>query len=101
MIRRPPRSTLFPYTTLFRSCGLGLVWWSSGGKQVGEFLEVDLVAGRGYEEEHPGRLGPWVEEGVRAAGGNEHETSPSAPEYRGAAPPLPRAPVPALLALRL
>src|SRR2546425_7844043 len=25
MIRRPPRSTLFPYTTLFRSEGLGLV----------------------------------------------------------------------------
>src|SRR6202453_391161 len=24
MIRRPPRSTLFPYTTLFRSFGLGL-----------------------------------------------------------------------------
>src|SRR5258708_29835002 len=23
MIRRPPRSTLFPYTTLFRSCGCG------------------------------------------------------------------------------
>src|SRR5690349_23092388 len=23
MIRRPPRSTLFPYTTLFRSCLLG------------------------------------------------------------------------------
>src|SRR3712207_7779210 len=23
MIRRPPRSTLFPYTTLFRSCGAG------------------------------------------------------------------------------
>src|SRR3712207_8358804 len=23
MIRRPPRSTLFPYTTLFRSCGSG------------------------------------------------------------------------------
>src|SRR3712207_9574655 len=31
MIRRPPRSTLFPYTTLFRSHGLGLsdaaVFW--------------------------------------------------------------------------
>src|SRR3712207_7531941 len=26
MIRRPPRSTLFPYTTLFRSAGSG---WSS------------------------------------------------------------------------
>src|SRR3712207_8397314 len=25
MIRRPPRSTLFPYTTLFRSIGLNLV----------------------------------------------------------------------------
>src|SRR2546422_2959937 len=24
MIRRPPRSTLFPYTTLFRSCRLGI-----------------------------------------------------------------------------
>src|SRR2546430_8700287 len=24
MIRRPPRSTLFPYTTLFRSCALVL-----------------------------------------------------------------------------
>src|SRR3712207_7564603 len=25
MIRRPPRSTLFPYTTLFRSCFVGIV----------------------------------------------------------------------------
>src|SRR5947209_13449272 len=25
MIRRPPRSTLFPYTTLFRSCLAGVV----------------------------------------------------------------------------
>src|SRR2546425_7399731 len=25
MIRRPPRSTLFPYTTLFRSLGLALM----------------------------------------------------------------------------
>src|SRR5256885_12080081 len=24
MIRRPPRSTLFPYTTLFRSCGIAV-----------------------------------------------------------------------------
>src|SRR2546427_7725469 len=26
MIRRPPRSTLFPYTTLFRSRARGRVW---------------------------------------------------------------------------
>src|SRR2546425_1974038 len=29
MIRRPPRSTLFPYTTLFRSLGAGLSGCSS------------------------------------------------------------------------
>src|SRR5258708_20660488 len=27
MIRRPPRSTLFPYTTLFRSAPTGSVWY--------------------------------------------------------------------------
>src|SRR5687768_18093424 len=26
MIRRPPRSTLFPYTTLFRSGAIGWLW---------------------------------------------------------------------------
>src|SRR5438874_10292859 len=31
MIRRPPRSTLFPYTTLFRSIGFGLDGAPSGG----------------------------------------------------------------------
>src|SRR3712207_7004576 len=33
MIRRPPRSTLFPYTTLFRSDDLGPV--DQRGRQVG------------------------------------------------------------------
>src|SRR2546426_3889530 len=32
MIRRPPRSTLFPYTTLFRSAGL---WLALGMNLVG------------------------------------------------------------------
>src|SRR4030066_1989405 len=35
MIRRPPRSTLFPYTTLFRSCPLAcgmkkIIPWATG-----------------------------------------------------------------------
>src|SRR5258708_12031430 len=40
MIRRPPRSTLFPYTTLFRSDSLGIdqllsvIGGSMGGMQV-------------------------------------------------------------------
>src|SRR2546421_7015320 len=38
MIRRPPRSTLFPYTTLFRSLGRG-----SG--QRGRSLSPGLLAG--------------------------------------------------------
>src|SRR3712207_8403717 len=36
MIRRPPRSTLFPYTTLFRSVGQGL--------QVHHLVGVDRLA---------------------------------------------------------
>src|SRR3712207_8712940 len=33
MIRRPPRSTLFPYTTLFRSCAVRDL---GGGRAVGD-----------------------------------------------------------------
>src|SRR2546425_7174229 len=32
MIRRPPRSTLFPYTTLFRSCQLGALYLAVGDR---------------------------------------------------------------------
>src|SRR2546422_4301106 len=40
MIRRPPRSTLFPYTTLFRSLG------DHVRQQIGVGDELDLVRGR-------------------------------------------------------
>src|SRR2546429_9033173 len=39
MIRRPPRSTLFPYTTLFRSLRL-TIGQQSGGLQVSLFREL-------------------------------------------------------------
>src|SRR2546422_2817176 len=42
MIRRPPRSTLFPYTTLFRS---GI----SGGGTFGAALAGGLVVGRSVQ----------------------------------------------------
>src|SRR2546428_7822972 len=35
MIRRPPRSTLFPYTTLFRSSRAGSSWPCSGSAAPG------------------------------------------------------------------
>src|SRR5947208_15946894 len=36
MIRRPPRSTLFPYTTLFRSAGAGIDLGELGGARDSE-----------------------------------------------------------------
>src|SRR2546430_11513630 len=45
MIRRPPRSTLFPYTTLFRSpLTTGAIVWPQAGA-VSVVLGNDLVAG--------------------------------------------------------
>src|SRR3989442_11245940 len=42
MIRRPPRSTLFPYTTLFRSLGFGLE-----GRRCGiDVRRIDVDANR-------------------------------------------------------
>src|SRR2546430_7085127 len=42
MIRRPPRSTLFPYTTLFRSHMRADVEVACLPKDLPEFLELDL-----------------------------------------------------------
>src|SRR3712207_8341022 len=44
MIRRPPRSTLFPYTTLFRSAriGLGDSRFGAGGEALARIAHPDL-----------------------------------------------------------
>src|SRR3989449_6127627 len=49
MIRRPPRSTLFPYTTLFRSLPDGgkIVLVSSTAGQRGEAFHADYAATKG------------------------------------------------------
>src|SRR2546430_4498486 len=45
MIRRPPRSTLFPYTTLFRSfAGRDELRWPSGPLPLLEFALLELPA---------------------------------------------------------
>src|SRR3712207_6872370 len=49
MIRRPPRSTLFPYTTLFRSAG-GDFQIRDGGPAIGEAGDVTRTAERSGEE---------------------------------------------------
>src|SRR5438309_12110338 len=54
MIRRPPRSTLFPYTTLFRSLG--------GASLYGRTVEAELITPTGAailaerSEEHTSEL---------------------------------------------
>src|SRR2546429_9428545 len=45
MIRRPPRSTLFPYTTLFRSGGGRLAFESRGGLAQRARLQVEEIHG--------------------------------------------------------
>src|SRR2546426_7565940 len=64
MIRRPPRSTLFPYTTLFRSAGSGTtpgdVWLRRDQPPPPELAERFSQAverrSRGRSEEHTSEL---------------------------------------------
>src|SRR5438874_5531895 len=54
MIRRPPRSTLFPYTTLFRSCAVALV---NRSRPTCGFTAVAMIAiPRRRSEEHTSEL---------------------------------------------
>src|SRR5260370_27069191 len=53
MIRRPPRSTLFPYTTLFRSSIAHRDSRSTGNR---EFRSTDRLPGDSRSEEHTSEL---------------------------------------------
>src|SRR3712207_7050490 len=52
MIRRPPRSTLFPYTTLFRSHFLGMHFFSP----VPVMPLVELIRGAATSDEAAGAI---------------------------------------------
>src|SRR5258708_18546371 len=61
MIRRPPRSTLFPYTTLFRSCGdrltcLALRKTNADRQTRQDFLSARFSSNCGRSEEHTSEL---------------------------------------------
>src|SRR3712207_8580139 len=47
MIRRPPRSTLFPYTTLFRSVAVGERLRQGRGRGVRRLREAEVLDHRG------------------------------------------------------
>src|SRR2546430_8857504 len=53
MIRRPPRSTLFPYTTLFRSLGAGLL--GAPPRRAARVRALHHGRRRAARRERPGR----------------------------------------------
>src|SRR6266404_9998113 len=70
MIRRPPRSTLFPYTTLFRSQASG------GGSTVrgdGSFAGFAALAPQRDRQESSLDESPWIQ-ARRGHGGSRHVT---------------------------
>src|SRR5690242_20866625 len=57
MIRRPPRSTLFPYTTLFRSWYAGVERRYRSGESLSRLLRRSFPYGAdGRSEEHTSEL---------------------------------------------
>src|SRR3712207_8882410 len=68
MIRRPPRATLFPYTTLFRSHQAGEEEPEERDRQVQ--LADELVVGRGEDPHHLLAEGPLPpDRGMHLGGG--------------------------------
>src|SRR5256885_9467672 len=55
MIRRPPRSTLFPYTTLFRSDTSGSFEAGANGADAGIAMAAHPAVGLTYREEYYAR----------------------------------------------
>src|SRR3712207_1304175 len=78
MIRRPPRSTLFPYPTLFRSedlgeaaDGVGLLLGGEGGPPLGAADEpVERGGLQGQEVRHLERLGDLGERDAQRRAGD-------------------------------
>src|SRR2546425_5281470 len=62
MIRRPPRSTLFPYTTLFRSVSRGRLRWyghverKNADDWVSKCRKLEVVGDIRRSEEHTSEL---------------------------------------------
>src|SRR3712207_7981229 len=78
MIRRPPRSTLFPYTTLFRSRPAGEEVISGRARRAGPqrhvAVEVQVPAGPGGEHRDPTL--------ERTGRGGAHGEAPSRPDRK-------------------
>src|SRR3712207_8176333 len=81
MIRRPPRSTLFPYTTLFRSCEkVRQLLLQILGPSVGFGCGVGVHGRSVVLAEHPEQFGRrcWILECVRS---EEHTSELQSRQY--------------------
>src|SRR2546430_11401695 len=65
MIRRPPRSTLFPYTTLFRSTRCDLADHAAGQPVAAAARDPQAATTRWRSEEHTPELQPPSKIGCR------------------------------------
>src|SRR3712207_8802683 len=79
MIRRPPRSTLFPYTTLFRSRAAGTLRPRPGGAAHGRGAARRRRGGRDRLGVHRGGERP--AEGPSAARSEEHTSELQSRQY--------------------
>src|SRR3712207_6911517 len=91
MIRRPPRSTLFPYTTLFRSlAGAGLAGGLGAGQASAEDERVEdsqatlplfEEEGRREREDVTVSIAEWPEEREAAPRSEEHTSELQSRQY--------------------
>src|SRR2546422_4114485 len=62
MIRRPPRSTLFPYTTLFRSQVFHPAFWKANYADGAVFKDKIVIVGASSQIQHDFIVTPRSEE---------------------------------------
>src|SRR5690554_8061331 len=93
MIRRPPRSTLFPYTTLFRSASAGNPEIRTGTGSVAGGPGAGEASGRAHpgpaHRDPPGEPGQPAQPGETAALPPELVPGSGAPAGGGGPAPLP------------
>src|SRR2546425_11738159 len=107
MIRRPPRSTLFPYTTLFRSQSFSAIFSYSActapevtdgenkhdeegdrrdARGLGEKMQRAALEANEREAEHGDHRGPAARDAARAAGDSEYRRRGTRPTSAGQCP---------------
>src|SRR3712207_7218840 len=78
MIRRPPRSTLFPYTTLFRS---RVRWSADGTGQIEIWKDGRRIAVRDGPNTYNDLLGPFFKLGLYVPRSEEHTSELQSRQY--------------------